>query len=105
ARWGSRTVRLVPCEPARPQLGCPKQSHGGWVGPMFTTEWQTSPRQYGVIVERGVRVLVDEGITLDCDIFRPDAPGRFPVILTASPYEKEAQSTPMVPKAIGFDRA
>ncbi len=72
---------------------------------MFSTDWTTSPRQYGVIEERDVRVPVDEGITLDCDIFRPDAPGRFPVILTASPYDKPAQSEPMVPKAIDFDRA
>jgi len=72
---------------------------------MFSTDWETSKREYGVIIERDVRIPVDTGISLDSDIFRPDAPGKFPVILTASPYEKEAQSTPMVPKAIGFDRA
>ena len=72
---------------------------------MFSTDWTTSPRQYDVITERDVRIPVDEGISLDSDIFRPDAPGKFPVILTASPYEKTAQSEPMVPKAIDFDRA
>jgi predicted acyl esterase len=72
---------------------------------LFSTDWTTSPRQYNVITERDVRVPVDDGITLDCDIFRPDAPGKFPVILTASPYDKAAQSEPMVPKAIDFDRA
>lgn len=72
---------------------------------MFSTDWATSPRQYGVITERDVRIPVDQGISLDSDIFRPDAPGKFPVILTASPYEKAAQSEPLVPKAIDFDRA
>ena len=72
---------------------------------MFSTDWATSPRQYDVITERDVRIPVDDGITLDSDIFRPDAPGKFPVILTASPYEKAAQSEPMLPKAIDFDRA
>ncbi len=72
---------------------------------MFSTDWTTSPREFGVIEERDVRVPVDDGIALDCDIFRPDGPGKFPVILTASPYEKAAQSMPMMPKAMGFDRA
>jgi len=72
---------------------------------MFSTDWATSPRQYGIITERDVRIPVDQGISLDSDIFRPEAPGKFPVILTASPYEKAAQSAPLVPKAIDFDRA
>ena len=41
---------------------------------MFSTNWETSARQFGVIEERDVRIPVDEGISLDSDIFRPDAP-------------------------------
>lgn len=72
---------------------------------MFTTEWETSPRQYEVVIERDFRIPVAEGITLDSDLFRPDAPGRFPVILCAHPYNKEAQSTPMVPEGVSYRRA
>ena len=48
---------------------------------MFTTRWHTSPRAYRVVHERDVAIPVSAGITIDCDIFRPDAPGQFPVIL------------------------
>lgn len=72
---------------------------------MFSTDWETSPRQYDVIVERDARIPVDDGITLDCDLFRPDAPGKFPVLLAAHPYNKPAQSEPMVPEGISYRRA
>ena len=50
---------------------------------MFSTDWTTSPREHDVIIGRDVRIPVDDGISLDSDIFRPDSPGKFPVILTA----------------------
>jgi hypothetical protein len=72
---------------------------------MFSTDWQTSPRHYDIVIERDRRVPVADGVTLDCDIFRPDAPGRFPVILAAHPYSKPAQSQPMLPEAFSYARA
>ena len=72
---------------------------------MLTTDWRTSPREYGIRIERGVRIPVDEGITLDGDVFRPDAPGKFPVILCAHPYSKDAQSMQIVPEANSYRRA
>ena len=72
---------------------------------MFSTKWQTSPRQYGVIVERGVRVPVGGGITLDCDLFRPDARGKFPLILATHPYNQPAQSMPILPEGNHYRRA
>jgi hypothetical protein len=38
---------------------------------MFSTDWQTSPRKYGVTIERNVRISVASGVTLDSDIFGP----------------------------------
>ena len=72
---------------------------------MFSTDWHTSPRQFGIITERNYRIPVDDGITLDSDLFRPDAPGRFPVLLAAHPYNKQAQSMPMVPEGVSYRRA
>jgi predicted acyl esterase len=72
---------------------------------MFSTGWETSKREYSVAIEKGVRIPVDDGITLYSDVFRPDAPGKFPVILCAHPYNQEAQSTPMVPEGIHVRRA
>lgn len=67
---------------------------------MFTQEWATSARQYGVSVDRDVRVRMPDGTHLDGDIYRPAAEGRFPVILGAHPYNKDLQSGPMRP--VGF---
>lgn len=62
----------------------------------FGLNWETSPRKYGVIVERDVRVKMSDGIELDLDIFRPeDTDTKFPVILGAHPYSKEGQVEPV----------
>lgn len=42
--------------------------------------------------ERDIYVPVRDGTKLCLDIFRPDAPGRFPALLTVSGYSKEQQS-------------
>jgi len=44
-----------------------------------------APSDYAVTVERGVRVPMRDGVTLAADVFRPDAPGRFPVVLQRTP--------------------
>lgn len=38
--------------------------------------------------EREVLVTMRDGVKLHADIFRPDAPGRFPVLLQRTPYDK-----------------
>src|SRR5215471_13855467 len=40
------------------------------------------------IVERGVSVKMRDGTILRADIYRPNAPGKFPVLLTRTPYDK-----------------
>ncbi|MSQ53192.1 MAG: CocE/NonD family hydrolase [Betaproteobacteria bacterium] len=65
---------------------------------MFSQQWQTSKRQYGITIERAVRVPVGKSITIVADIYRPDAPGRFPVLLTMSPYNREEQGAEMMPQ-------
>jgi predicted acyl esterase len=39
-------------------------------------------------IEGDVPITMDDGAVLRADAFRPDAEGRFPVILTHGPYAK-----------------
>src|SRR5271165_6623117 len=43
---------------------------------------------YEVTVERGVSVKMRDGVTLRADIYHPKADGKFPVLLTRTPYDK-----------------
>jgi uncharacterized protein len=70
---------------------------------MFSTKWRTSPRKYDVMIERDVAIPVREGVSLDSDIFRPKAEGKFPALLAVHAYPKATQSMEMMP--IGFSYA
>src|ERR1700732_5343218 len=43
---------------------------------------------YEATIERGAPVQMRDGITLRADIYRPKADGKFPVLLTRTPYDK-----------------
>src|SRR5208337_4092087 len=43
---------------------------------------------YAVKVERDVPAKMRDGVTLRADIYRPDADGKFPVLLKRTPYNK-----------------
>src|SRR5215470_16774040 len=45
--------------------------------------------QYSVKYERNAAIKMRDGITLHADIFRPNADGKFPVLLTRTPYNKD----------------
>jgi predicted acyl esterase len=68
---------------------------------MYSVEWRTSRREFGVIREGDVAIPTSAGIKLDCDIFRPDAPGKFPVILGLHAYSKADQTAPLMPIGTG----
>jgi len=48
-----------------------------------------SQPRYRLIVEKDVNLPMRDGLKLKCDVFRPDDPGRFPVIMTLGPYPKD----------------
>ncbi|MBC7279406.1 CocE/NonD family hydrolase [Nocardioides sp.] len=56
--------------------------------------WKPRPATYGVVVEKDVPITMSDGVVLLADIHRPAkadgtaAAGRFPVILTQNPYNK-----------------
>ena len=45
-----------------------------------------SGTDYKIIEELGVKVPMRDGVSLSTNIYRPDAPGKFPVLLMRSPY-------------------
>jgi putative CocE/NonD family hydrolase len=45
--------------------------------------------EFKVIRERNVMVRMRDGTRLATDVFRPDAPGRFPVLINRGPYGKD----------------
>jgi uncharacterized protein len=47
-------------------------------------------QQYTVALEKNVPMRTRDGVTLYADVYRPDAPGRFPVLLSRTPYGKDA---------------
>ncbi len=51
---------------------------------------QWIPKAYKIIKEASVPARMRDGVTLYSDIYRPDAPGRYPVILMRTPYGREA---------------
>lgn len=45
---------------------------------------------YAVTVEHGIPVTMRDGTILRADIYRPAGPGKFPVLLTRTPYDKHS---------------
>src|SRR5437764_8746377 len=58
--------------------------------------WHTRPATYGISVTKDVHIRMSDGVRLDADVYRPagsdgsPAPGRFPVVLTQTPYNKNS---------------
>jgi uncharacterized protein len=50
-----------------------------------------------VVVENDVPMTARDGVTLYADIVRPDLPGRFPVLLSRTPYGKSGSTDPNGP--------
>jgi predicted acyl esterase len=56
---------------------------------------------YKMIAEKDVYVTVRDGVRLAVDVYRPDAPGKFPALLAISPYGKDAQTCDSPPQPFG----
>ncbi len=60
-----------------------------------------SEKKYSMLVEEDVFVTARDGIKLAIDIYRPDAPGKFPALLAMSPYGKSCQVFETPPQPFG----
>jgi predicted acyl esterase len=56
-----------------------------------------SRREYKIIANRETAILMSDGVKIDADIFRPDSPGKFPVLVAVSAFNKEIQSRQIWP--------
>jgi len=54
---------------------------------------------YKIRVDKNIYVKMRDGVSLACDIYRPDAEGKFPALLGMSPYSKEVQTLKVPPKS------
>ena len=52
------------------------------------------PTPGGMLIEKDVMVTMRDGVRLASNVYRPDKPGKFPVILAMTPYGKD-QTPPM----------
>jgi predicted acyl esterase len=57
---------------------------------------------YRVKKEHNVFVTMRDGVQLVANIYRPDAEGKFPALLSMSPYGKELQELPLAPQPLGI---
>ena len=55
---------------------------------VFTPAGVRAADSYEVTIERGVPIKMRDGATLRADICRPKAEGKFPLLLTRTPYDK-----------------
>jgi putative CocE/NonD family hydrolase len=55
-------------------------------------------KTYDVKIEFNRRVRMRDGVELSADVYRPDATGRFPVILSRTPYTKTSSSSLRIAK-------
>ncbi|NQU97448.1 MAG: hypothetical protein HQ548_07385 [Chloroflexi bacterium] len=44
-----------------------------------------------VIAERDLEARMRDGTVLRADVYRPDGPGKFPVVLQRTPYDKQRE--------------
>ena len=53
--------------------------------------------EYAMKVEKGVTVTMRDGVQISLCVYRPDAPGQFPTLFAASPYQYEMDEVPAYP--------
>src|SRR3954452_13095195 len=61
---------------------------GGRVSGEVTETDLESATRYAVRRQRNLRIPMADGVTLAADLFLPDTPGRYPVVMEYLPYRK-----------------
>src|SRR4051812_27642640 len=50
------------------------------------------PAPDGTVLDKHVETTMRDGVVLRADVYRPSAPGRYPVLLQRTPYSKHAEN-------------
>ncbi len=68
----------------------------------MSKEWrqQISQPQYGIKTEKNIPVTMRDGVKLSVNIYRPDAPGKFPALFAMGGYGKELQEELISPQPL-----
>ena len=61
-------------------------------GAIEMTNTRGRERSFGVEVKADVSAAMRDGTVLRADVYRPDAPGRYPVLLQRTPYSKDGEN-------------
>ena len=59
----------------------------------FSQSPAKAPQRYEVSIRTGVQVKMRDGVTLIADVYSPKAEGKFPVLLTRTPYNRRDPMT------------
>ncbi len=68
----------------------------------FAQSSAPAPDTYAVQVQTNVRVKMRDGVSLVCDIYRPQGEGKFPVVMTRTPYNRKDPATGMFIASHGY---
>src|SRR5262245_55735466 len=49
---------------------------------------------WAMVIDKDVAMTTRDGVTLRADVYRPDGAGRFPVLLSRLPYDKNLRRRP-----------
>ena len=55
--------------------------------------------KHRMVLDRDVAVPMRDGAALRCNVFRPDTPGKHPVLMTLGPYGKDVHLSQFMPEA------
>ena len=58
------------------------------------------PQAFSVSIERNVAIPMRDGVVLFADVYRPATPGKYPVLLQRTPYDKSAALNSAAPFGI-----
>jgi putative CocE/NonD family hydrolase len=72
------------------RFGCLRWLALAWIA--LSAAGTLAAQPYAVSLERNVAVKMRDGVALRADIYRPQAEGKFPVLLQRTPYNKAAQA-------------
>src|SRR5664280_1012735 len=62
----------------------------------FPAEKLSQPT-FKMVVDKDVMVTMRDGTRVAVDVYRPDAPGRFPALYASSPFQKDLVHLPQWP--------
>jgi putative CocE/NonD family hydrolase len=55
-------------------------------------EETATTQRFNLVIDKDIYVEMPDGVRLCVDVYRPDAPGKFPALLAMGPYGKELQT-------------